>query len=194
VLFNSHFDGVKRFFADQFAADARDFIYRKHQKGAPIRVSELERDNFVAAFNRRVDYAGWFIFPATVGLILLLAWLTPDVDSPSAQIAMWVGVAAILVPFMAIYYWAWNAPSRELGRRTPEGAAMTKEEARELGFSNITYGRLILAALMGAGLIWRTSAETDIFHGWGTVWLILGIALIGLVGVQAFRKWRFGQQ
>ncbi|WP_188054722.1 hypothetical protein [Sphingosinithalassobacter sp. CS137] len=191
---NPHFDRVRQLFADQFSDDSRGIVYRKGQKGAPVRVSEIERDEFVATFNKRIRYAGWSIFPATLGLILLLVWLTPDADSPSAQIAMWIGIAAILVPFMVIYYWAWNAPSRELERRTPEGAPLTKEEARVLAFSKITYGQLLLAALMGVGLVWKMSAESDVFHGWGMVWLILGGVLIFLAGVQAVRKWRFGQQ
>jgi len=111
-----------------------------------------------------------------------------------AQTAMWTGIAAILVPFIAIFYWAWNAPARDLERRTPEGAAMTKEEARTLAFSKITYGNLSLAALIGIGLIWKMSTRTDVLHGWGVVWLVSGVALIALAGVQALRKWRFSQK
>ena len=194
MFHNSHFDRVRQLFADQFSGDSRGFVYRKGQKGAPIRVSEIERDRFVAIFNKRMRYAAWSIVPATVGLILLLVWLVPDADSPVGQIATWVRIAAILVPFMGIYYWAWNAPSRELERRTPEGAALTKEEARTLAFSKITYGKLILAALMGVGLVWKASIKTDVFHGWGVSWLVFGGSLIALAGVQAIRKWHLGQQ
>jgi len=73
----------------------------------------------------------------------------------------------------------------------PEGAALSKAEARALAFSKITYSQLALAALMGAGLVWRKSGETDVFHGWGMVWLIFGGGLIGLCGIQAIRKLRF---
>ena len=191
---NPHFDRLRQLFADQFSDDARGVVYRKSQKGAPFRVSEAERDEFITMFNKRIRYAAWSIFPVTLGLILLLVWLVPDADSPSAQIAMWVGIAAILLPFLAIYYWAWNAPSRELERRTPEGAALTKEEARALVFSQITYGQLALAALMGVGLVWKMSNQTDVFHGWGVVWLIFGGALIVLAGVKAARKWHFSRR
>lgn len=191
---HSHFDRVRQLFADQFSIDSQGLVFRKGQKGAPIRVNENERDEFVATFNKRVRYAIWSIVPSTVGLILSLAWLVPDSDSTAGQMAMWVGIAAILIPFMAIYYWAWNAPSRELDRRTPVGAALTKEEARTLAFSKITYGQLMLAALMGGGLVWERSSKTDVVHGWGVVWLIIGAALIALAGVQAIRKWRLGQQ
>lgn len=191
---NPQFDRVRQLFADQFSPDTGGFIYRKNQKGAPIRISDLERDDFLATFNRRIRYAAWSIVPATIGLILILFLLFPETDSPEAQIAIWVGVAAMLAPFMVIYRWAWNAPARELQRRTPEGAELTKEEARELAFSKITYGNLMLAALIGLWLIWDSSTKVDVFHGWGVVWLVFGIALIALAGIQALRKWRFGKK
>jgi hypothetical protein len=190
---NAHLDRVRQAFADQFSDDGHSFIYRRYQKGVPVRVSKLERDRFVAAFNKRIRYGMWSIVPATVGLILLLAWLIPDADSPAAQIATWGGIAAILLPFVAIFYWAWGAPSRELERRTPEGPALSKEEARALAFSKITYGQLALAALMGVGLVWKMSTEIDVFHGSGLVWLVFGGALVLLAGVQAIRKWSFSQ-
>jgi hypothetical protein len=190
---NAHLDRVRQAFADQFSDDGHNFIYRRYQKGAPVRVSRLERDEFVAVFNRRISYAMWSTFPATVGLILLLVWLIPDADSPAAQIAMWGGIAAILLPFMVIFYWAWGAPSRELKRRTPEGPALSKTEARALAFSKITYGQLALAALIGVGLVWKMSTKIDVFHGAGLVWSVFGGALVLLAGVQAIRKWRFNQ-
>jgi hypothetical protein len=119
--------------------------------------------------------------------------MAPDLEGPSWEAASWTCTAVILVIFMALFYWAWNAPSRELSRRTPEGAPLTKEQARALAFSEITYGNLTLAALMGAGLIWKMSTETDVFHGWGLIWPVLGGGLIVLAGFQAIRKWRLRQ-
>jgi hypothetical protein len=191
---NAHLDRVRQAFADQFSSDGHSFIYRRYQKGVPVRVSKLERDGFVAAFNKRIRYAMWSIVPATVGLILLLVWLIPDSDSPAAQIGMWGGIAAILLPFMMIIYRAWGAPSRELESRTPEGPALSKEEARTLAFSKITYGQLALAALMGVGLVWKMWTKIDVFHGSGLVWLVFGGALVLLAGVQAIRKWRFSRR
>lgn len=190
---NHHFHRVRQLFADQFVSDSRGFVYRKSQKGAPIRVNQMERDKFVATFNTRLRYATWSILPATVCLILLLVWLNPDAESLADQMVMWIGMAAILAPFMGILYWAWNAPSRELQRRTPEGVALTKEQARALALSKITYGQLVSAAVIGVLLVLRMSTKTDIFHGWGAVWLVFGGGLIALTVVQAFRKWRLRQ-
>ncbi len=191
---DAHLDRLRQAFADQFSDGGHSFIYRKYQTGVPVRVTKSERDGFVATFNKRIRYAMWSIVPATVGLILLLAWLTPDADSPAAQIAMWGGLAGILLPSIMIFYWAWGAPSRELERRAPEGLPLSKEEARALALSKITYGQLALAALMGLGLVWKMSTKTDVFHGSGMVWLVFGAALVIFAGVQAIRKWYASQR
>lgn len=191
---NSHFDRVRQIFAAQFERDDNGFRYQRGMKGAAYSVSEAERDQFAATFNKRLGCASWAIAPATITLILLLAWLIPDSDSDLGKAAIWVGIAAILIPFVTIYYWAWNAPSRELQRRTPESAALTSDEARSLAFSKITYGQLGLAAVFGVGLVWMMSIEDDVFHGWGMIWLIFGAGLVALSGVQAIRKWRHSQR
>lgn len=188
---NSSLDRVRQIFSDQFTRDAHGYVYRKSQKGAQLRVSETERDDFIVAFNRRIHYSTWGIFPGTILLILLLAWLIPDSNSPEATLAIWIGLGTILVPFLAFFYWSWNAPARELQGRTPESAELTASEARALGFSKITYGQLGLAAAMGVGLVWKQSLETDVLHGWGVIWLIMGGGLVLLSAVQTFRKWRF---
>lgn len=191
---NSHFDHVRQIFSDQFSSDDHGYVYRKNQKGAGIRVSETERDDFIAAFNRRSRYATWSIFPATIALILLLAWLSPGSDSSETDIAIWIGLGAILLPFLVFLYWSWNAPDRELRGRTPESAALDRSEARALAFSKITYGQLGLAAAMGVGLVWKQSLETDLLHGWGIIWSLMGGGLVLLSAVQVIRKWRFSRQ
>ena len=184
---------MRQSFADQFSGDGRSFIYRKNQTGVPVRVSALERDDFIATFNKRIRYTSWSVIPAVVGLCLLIAWLIPDIDSLSAQIAIWGVILAMISVLLVAFYRAWDAPSRALERRAPEGAALSKEDARALAFSKITYGRLALVALMGVGLVWDMSTKVDVAHGWGMVWPVFGGALVVVAGVQAIRKWRVRQ-
>lgn len=160
-------------------------------KGAPIRVSEAERDTFIAAFERRLRYAAWSLIPATFLLIGLVVLLIPEADSPSATIAMYMGLTAILVPFVVAYLWAWGAPARELGRRPLAGRARTREEVRQLMFARMTYGQLGFAVLAGLLLVWNASAKTDVFHGWGVLWLGFGGALVAAAALQALRKWMY---
>ena len=188
---NSHFARIRELFSDQFEPDGAGFLYRKGMKGAPIRVAEAERDAFVSTFNRRLRYAAWSIVPATLLLIGLFVVLVPDVDSTAAQVAVYVGIALILAPFLLVYYWAWNAPARVLERRPVAGEARTRDEVRRLMFAKMTYGQLGLAAAGGVLLVWKVSARHDVLHGWGALWLVFAGLLIVVAAIQACRKWLF---
>jgi hypothetical protein len=187
---NPHLDRVRQLFTDQFEPDGAGFFYRKSMKGAPIRVSADERDGFVEAFNRRLRYAVWSVLLATVALIVLLALLLPDVDRPGNQAAAYAGFALVMIVFFAIYYWAWNAPARELERRAASGPARTRAEMRGLMLARMSYGYLGLIAAAAVGAMLKLSRDTDILHGWGRLWLLLGAIAVATAGIQAFRKWR----
>lgn len=191
VFGNAHNARLRQAFADQFEAEGTGVFYRKYMKGPAIRVTEAERDAFISTFQRRLRYALWGIVPATLLLIGLLVLLVPDVDTPMAKVAIYAGLATILIPFLAVYFWAWNAPARELARRTPTGGARTREEVRHIAFSKMTYGRLGSAFIMALSLVWNASAKNDVFHGWGILWLVFSGVLIVAVAIQAFRKWMY---
>lgn len=188
---NSHLDRMRETFSDQFSSDGHDFIYRRSQRGPALRVSKLERDELLAAFNRRIRIAMWSTMSSTLIFILLLVWLVPDTGGSGAQNATWVGVAAIVSLFTGLFYRAWSAPSRELERRNPESPPLSKKEARELTYAKMTYGQLALAALMGASFIFKMSMREDVLHGSGLAWAVFGGGLVLLSVVQAVRKWRF---
>ena len=190
MFVNDAFEPVRQIFADQFEPDGTGFLYRKSLKRAPIRVTEAERDGFIRTFNQRLRYAAWSILPATILLILLLALFVPDMDGVSGQVALWAGMGLILAPFLLVYRWAWNAPSRELERRTPVGAERTRDEMRQIMFGRVTYGQLGAAVVLAFVLVLRVSSKNDVLHGWGMLWLVLAAALTIGAGIQAFRKWR----
>lgn len=191
---NSHFNRVRQMFANQFTNDAHGYTYTKSQKGAQFRVSEGERNDFVETFDRRMRYSIWLMIIPMMILIFLLVWLIPDSESSKFQLAMWIGLGAILLPYWIFFYWSWNAPARELQGRTPASRELTKSEARALTFSKITYSQLVVVALLGVGLVWDQSRETDVFHGVGVIWLSMGSGLVLLSIVQMLRKWRLRQQ
>ena len=188
---NHHFDRVREMFADQFEPDGGDFLYRKSMKGAPIRVSGAERDAFLEVFKRRLKYVTWGIFPATIILIVLLVVLVPDADSRSSDIFIYFGIGLIIAVFMIGYYWAWNTPARELVRRPVLGEARSRAEVGRIMLAKMTYGQLAIGLGAMAALLFKVSEDTDIYHGWGRLWL--GFAAVIVVGIlfQAFRKWRF---
>jgi len=118
---NSYLERVRQLFAAQFEADGQGFLYRCNMKAAPIRVTASERDGFIAGFNRHLRYGMWAVFLGTLLLIGMVVLLVPDPDSPSADIALYGGLAAIMMPFLLAYHWAWKAPARQLKTRAAIG-------------------------------------------------------------------------
>lgn len=188
---NRHSDRVRQLFEDQFEPDGDGFFYRKNMKGAPIRVSEAERNEFVDAFSRRLRFGLWSVVSATMILIGLVVWQVPDGDSRTGMVFIYVGIGLILSIFLASYFWAWNAPSRALERRPAAGVARSREEMRQLMFSKMTYGQLAVGALAGPLVLLMVSGRTDVLHGWGRLWLLFAGLFSALAGIQALRKWRF---
>ena len=87
----------------------------------PIRVSERERDDFIAKFNKRIRVNSWVLYAVIVLYIIILERV---IRTFSDGIYLSMGVilgAAIIIPTILHYDWAWDAPSRELKHRTPEG-------------------------------------------------------------------------
>ena len=191
LLGSSHFMRVRELFSDQFEPDGVDFVYRKGLKGAAIRVTRAERDQFISAFYRKIRFATWLIIPATFILIAALVVFVPNADGSQAQLASLAGVALIIAIFLPSYLWAWNAPARELERRPSESGPLTREKVRQVMYARMTYGQLAIAAASGPLLVWKVSAKNDVLHGWGVLWLAFaGLLILGAV-VQAVRKWLF---
>lgn len=191
VFSNPYTSNRRRAFADQFEADGTGFLYRKYMKGPAIRVTEAERDEFISAFQRRLRYAVWATVPAMLLLIGALVLLVPDADSPESDTVIWAGLIAIVIPFLAASFWAWNAPARELARRTPAGEARTREEVEQIAFSQMTYGRLASAFGLALVLLWNALNRHDVLHGWDILWLGCSAALMIGVAIQVFRKWTY---
>ena len=66
-----------------------------------------------------------------------------------SQAAIFVGIGLVMVPYFAYFRWAWAAPSRELGSRTPIAGERPADEVRRLGFQRMTYGQLQVQPLAG---------------------------------------------
>jgi tetratricopeptide (TPR) repeat protein len=184
---------ARQLFDDQFEENGNSFTYRKSQKGEAIRVSAEERTRFIDEFNRNLRRATWGMyigFAVVVGGILLLT-LVEGADV--SQAAIYAGIAVVVVPYLAYYYWAWGAPQRELAGRTPVAGERPPEEVRRLRFERMTYGQLASAGLGGLALPFIASSRHALFSGWNRLWFIFGGAMVALAAVQAFRKWRFEQ-
>ncbi|WP_206244052.1 hypothetical protein [Novosphingobium terrae] len=190
MLGNDHSERLRQSFADQFEADGKDIFYRRSMKGAPVRVTEAEREAFVSAYNRRLRYAMWPIPFVTVLLIGMLVWFAPDTHGTTGQWIMWPGICLAIAPSLVIMRWAWTAPVRELKLRTPSGPARGRDEVRRIAFSRMSYQQFGVAAVGIVLLVLKVSAHQDVLHGWGRLWLVAAGGLIALTCLQAVRKWK----
>jgi tetratricopeptide (TPR) repeat protein len=183
-------DRARQAFADQFEQDGSGFVYRRSQKGEAIRVSAEEHDRFIGEFNSNLRRANWIIY---VGLTLVLGGiiaLSLLSGSDLSEAAIFIGIGAVMIPYVAYYRWAWAAPARELAGRTPIAVERSPEEARRLQFQRVSYGQLAGAAFAGLVIPFIGSSGDDVFSGWNRLWLVFGGALVLMAAVQAFRKWR----
>jgi hypothetical protein len=183
-------DRISAPFALQFAPDGDGFIYRKSLKGAPVRVTAAERDGFVASFRRWMRYAFVAMVAGFLGVVVLMVAAVPSPDSPYATLWMGGGIAVVVAAFAGAVFRAWAAPARSLAGRPVLGAPRSADEMRRINLASISYGRLALAGFMVVFVVGSRALTTDLLHGWGRLQLALGVALLCLPAVQAFRKWR----
>jgi hypothetical protein len=187
-------DRVRQTFADQFEQDGTGFVYRRSQKGEAIRVSADERRKFIHEFDQNVRRAKWIIsggltltFGGLIGFSLFKGF-------DLSEAAIFVGIGLVMIPYFAYYRWAWAAPSRELGGRTPIAGERDRDEVRRSRFERMTYGQLAGAAFGGLMIPFIGSSRQDVFAGWNRLWLVFGGGLVLFAALQAFRKWRFEQE
>ena len=108
---------LTRSFEDQFESTGSGYIYRKSQRGEPLRVSDSERGALVASYVRglRVLFFVLFLFLITIGPVAALylpadePWIVPLIP-----IAVPVGGIAIV---LIVNAWLWGRPARQLQRR-----------------------------------------------------------------------------
>jgi hypothetical protein len=125
---------------------------------------------------------------------LSLAFYATMAGTNLPEAVLYIGLGAILVAFMAGYYWSWNLPARELHGRATMGEARSRAEIRQLFFEKLTYGQIAVAAGAGVILILKANAGGKMFSGWNLLWTSFAAALFVLCAIQAFRKWRFESQ
>lgn len=194
ALSPNSWDRIGEAFADQFEQDGASFVYRRSQRGEAIRVSAEEHIRFVEEFERNVRRAKWIIYlglTVVLGGLLILSLIR---GSDLSQLAIFIGIGLVMIPYVAYYRWAWAAPARELATRTPIAGERSPDEIRRLTLQRLTYRQLAATALGGLIIPFIGSSRQDLFSGWNRLWLVFGGAIICLAAVQAFRKWRWEQE
>lgn len=150
---------VRENFARQFTPDGDGYLYRQRQRGAAIRVTMAERDDFVAAFNRGVGRLFW---GGLAGLIAAMAvfevW--PTLLPPDWQARHEVIVAVVFgVAFLAIWWRLTTAPDRLLERRARVAGPLDAAARRRVNFAGLSWGVLVFGAVVTLALIGQTLRE-----------------------------------
>ena len=181
-------ENLRRSFALQFEPNGIGYLYRRDRRGPALRLSVEEREDFVSGYARAVRVLSWSIVVGILAVFGVLAAMGIE-DGP-----VWhrIGVTAVVaVGFMAAHTWIWYAPARVLSYRVPSAPAAPPEDRRALFFARLEYPKLALGLVAAPFMVWSASRVTDILHGWGRLWILAAVALILLVLIQAFRKWRY---
>jgi len=189
------FQGSERLvkpFANRFEPDGTDFLYRKNLREAPIRVTAAERDAFIDDFREAMFWAYWLLMGGTVVSIVVPIFLMIRIPGLDAPYLVFLFLALFFTIYMAIYYQAANAPSVALQSRAVAGTGRSREEARAIMLSKVSWRNLGLAALAFAFALFRLSLRIDLTAGWNRLWLAGAAALYGFVGYRAYQKLRYG--
>ena len=188
-----------RLFAEQFEPDAGGYLYRRSRKGVAIRVTSAERDRFVNAFVESQLRAVCISFASTglllMGLVFLANWY-PEMSFNGIPSIVAICAAALVlsIPYVLYLKWIWAAPARELQGRTPAAAARSSAEMRQVRLAALTSRQLGLAALGALVLGVPMVRREQLYPGWNHFAFWTATALLLLIAVQAFRKWRFDRQ
>lgn len=187
-------DRTRRMFADQFEADGDDFLYRKYRKGAPIRVTPRERDDFVAAFER--DYPRTYLamivgsFLILLGLAMIAVIIERDLSKP----AIYAAVGSVSALFLLVHLRVWSAPARALEHRPAVGQERSRAEMRGIMTAGTSYRYHFMMLTLFLMLLFSFTLREDPFSGWD-MFLIAFYTVVSVMTVSLIlRKWRFDRR
>ena len=187
---STHTDRTIEVFSRQFEADGDGFLYRRSQRGAPIRVTSEERERFVAGYRRSFRRMTWSIAAAMI--VGIAAVTAPAIinDREVNHIWLYPAVVAAMLWVFPVNQHIWNAPARALTGRQAEGRERDASEVRRIRLAQLSWGQLFTAMAVIPFALLHLSGEFDIWHGWGTLWPIGASLTLLLILIQAIRKWQ----
>lgn len=186
---NDSFQQSRQLFEDQFEADGDGFLYRRSQKGAPVRVTADERSRFVSEYMTRTKRGVWIGVTLTMLTIGGFVWWTLGTDVEFEGGPIWALTAVLILAIGSYSLWNWGAPARELANRTPVGRERSSAEVSQRFLQNMTYGQLAATAFAGIMLPFALRGKHDFFQGWDRLWLVMSGGIVLVAVIQAFRKW-----
>ena len=191
---HDHWAHNKQMFEDQFELDGDQFLYRRDQRGPPIRVSSTEKDRFVADYARRLKYSTRALIVCMLLLTALVVTYSMKNDSEPSSVVIYVGMGAMAVALISYTFWASAAPARELAGRMPVGRGRTRDEMKRVMIGRLTYGQIGVLAVAALFFPSIYNDGTGYLSGWNALWTAMGGAMLVIAAFAAIRKWREDHQ
>ena len=187
-------DRLRRIFSNQFEADGDGYLYRKFRKGAPMRVTARERDDFVAVFER--DYPRAYL-AMIVGMVLVMLGMVAiavAIERDLSEPVIYAAVGGLAAIFLIVHYRIWNAPARALARRPAVGQERSRSETRAIMLAETSYfyyfGLLTLFLL----LLSSFAVQSEPLSGWDMALMAFYAAASVMAVTVIVQKWRLGRQ
>jgi hypothetical protein len=181
-------------FAEQFEADGDGYLYRKFRKGAPVRVTARERNDFVATFERRYKSA---YLTMVIGLFILMVAMVTIAFAAGYDLEKYV-VYSVLTCWSSLFLFAhyriWNAPARALGRRPKLGGERSRAEMRNIMIAEESYLKFVGLLVLFLMLLLNLATQSEPLGYFDMALMTLYIVMIPITAWLILRKWRFDRR
>jgi hypothetical protein len=177
-------------FVDRFEPDGPDYLYRSNPSEAAVRVTAAERDAFIMQFRATISQTLWLVI---IGAIIVAPIVTTTMMPASVgRFVTVLSPAFFGMIYLAIYRWAARAPSRKLRSRATVGVGKSREEARAIMLSKLTWRNLVLLALANTLVLYSKATQTDLTAGVNRLWLFGAAVLYAILAYRVYQKLRYG--
>ena len=145
---------------------------------------------FIADFRRKFRWLIWGFSGALIVAILLVTVLVPTVDGETNKWWIYCLVGVAIIPLTFINLRLWDAPARNLDRRTAVGRKRSRSEVKRLLLAEMSWLQLAASTVFLPITLILFASDWDIWHGWGILWpTFVGAVTLALL-YQMFRKWQ----
>jgi FtsH-binding integral membrane protein len=136
-------------FAAQFDFYQGQLVYRRLMKGPPIVVTEFERDEFIADFDKFIPR---LFLGIVLGFVIVIAGLVVLDETRILQTPDWLpilGAFPVLVAMVILQRRAMTAPDRALALRAAMGGERSPKEISDAFLRSVSWHLLITPLILG---------------------------------------------
>ena len=150
-------------YAAQFRVEEGMLVYRHRRRGAPVEVSEAERDRAIERFVAAARMVKWTALATLLAGVMALTIALPAAFNSPWWIMGAVGASAIFAS--GAMRWAWNMPTQRWREREPVGEPLGQAGALIMLTEQVTWLQVaagIIVPLAVAPLLAKIAA-VDLF-------------------------------